>query len=171
MSERNNPLLRECYIFQSCPPLDALTVFCLFGSQNCSQHLRCDSRVPWPAGGAVLDAPFCPTVSGPTGDLCSTDFLHGTALQPLVPHFVPIVRITPSQAGSSALVLVKFNMVGDCLALIYPDMCPSVICRLIFSPSSIYHSSNGTESVQLQMTVAVCWGIFSAVFRSTQQPF
>lgn len=34
-------------------------------------------------------------------------------------------------------------------------MCLSVIFKFIFSPSSIYHNSTGTESVQLQMTAAV----------------
>lgn len=69
-------------------------------------------------------------------------------------HFVPIIGLIPSQVERSALALVKFNMIGDCPALIYPDICPSVIFKLMFFPS-IYHNSNGTESVQWQMTIAV----------------
>lgn len=62
-------------------------------------------------------------------------------------QFIPIIGIIPCQVERSALALVEFNMIGDCPALIYPDMCLSVIFKLIFSPS-LYHNSNGTESVQ-----------------------
>lgn len=78
---------------------------------------------------------------------CVQQILYMALLSSSVPQFVPRIGSIPSQVERSALALVKFIRVGDCPALIYPDMCPLATFKLIFSPS-VYHNSNGTESVQ-----------------------
>lgn len=84
---------------------------------------------------------------------CVQQILYMALLSSSVPQFVPRIGSIPSQVERSAHALIKFIRVGDCLALIYPDMCPLATFKLIFSPS-VYHNSNGTESVQWQMSVA-----------------
>lgn len=160
MSERNNHLLREsikyCFVFLLCPPLETLTVLCLFGSQKFSlevwlQQFRVWQLCPLTNWHCRTGWPFC------VRDhwwLVFSRFFYMALLSSSVLQFVPIIGIILSQVERSALALVKFNMVGDCPALIYPDICPSVIFKLMFPPS-IYHNSNGTESVQWQMTIAV----------------
>ena len=96
------------------------------GPPQCSAEW--DNHLPRPASDAVLRAPQ--DTVGPLG--CQGTLLtplqlaihpnpqisfRGAALQPLVPQFVRITRITLSQLENPALDLDKFHTVGDCPAL------------------------------------------------------
>jgi len=87
-----------------------------------------DNHVPQTASNAVLDAlqdtsgPFsCQGLQlAPVQLAINPDpqiSFHGTAFQPLISHFIHIMRITLPQLENLAFPLVNFHMVGDCPAL------------------------------------------------------
>ncbi|KAK4806181.1 hypothetical protein QYF61_001104 [Mycteria americana] len=123
------------------------------GLHQCS--VEWDNHLPRPASYAVLDAPQ--DTVGPFG--CQgTRLTHiqlainpnpqvsfrGAALQPLVPQFVCIPRITPSQVQNLALALVKFHTVGDCqLSSLSRSLCKaSLPSRESTAPPSLVSSAN-----------------------------
>lgn len=84
---------------------------------------------------------------------CVQQIFYMALLSSSILQFVPRIGNILSQVERSALALVKFNRGGDCPALIYPDMYPLVTFKLIFS-LSVYHNSNGAESVQRMSVTA-----------------